>query len=41
MKRQAVPIKKENFHSVLVFGDMAHLPLDQLTTLVDAVSMLR
>ena len=38
IKRKAEAIKKDNIHSLLIFGDMSYTPLDQLSSLVDAVS---
>jgi len=40
IKRKPEPIKKETLYSLLMFGDMSYTPLDQLSSLVDAVSML-
>lgn len=39
MKRAAEPVKKDNFKSLLMFGDICHLPLDHLSSLVDSVSL--
>ena len=38
IKRAADPIKKENIKSLLMFGDVSHIPLDQLSYLVESVS---
>ena len=39
IKRKPEPIKKETIHTLLMFGDMSYTPLDQLSSLVDAVSV--
>lgn len=31
-------MKKENFHSLMIYGDLSSLPLDHLTSLIEAVS---
>lgn len=38
LKRQADAVKKENIKTLLVFGDMSHVPLDQLASIVESVS---
>ncbi len=37
IKRQADQIKKENMKTLLMFGDVSHIPLDQLSNLVESV----
>ena len=39
IKRKPEPIKKETIHTLLMYGDMSYTPLDQLSSLVDAVSV--
>lgn len=41
MKRHAEPVKKENMKSLVMFGDLSHLPVDHLSSLVDTVSSTR
>ena len=36
-KRHAEPIKKESFHSQVMFGDLCNIPLEHLTSLVETV----
>ena len=38
LKRQADAVKKENIKALLIFGDMSHVPLDQLASIVESVS---
>ena len=38
MKRHGESVKKENFHSLIMFGDLSNLPLDHLTSVVESVS---
>ena len=38
MKRKADAVKRDNFKTLIGFGDVAHLPLDQLNAMVEAVS---
>jgi len=38
IKRKPEAIKKETVQNLLMFGDMSYTPLDQLSSLVDAVS---
>ena len=38
VKRKADVVKKETFNSLLAFGDVSHLPLDQLNSMVESVS---
>ena len=40
IKRQAEALKKDNMKSLLMVGDVSHLPLDQLSFLVESVSFL-
>jgi hypothetical protein len=37
VKRQSESIKKDNFHSLVVFGDLSGLPLEHLTSLIEMV----
>ena len=37
IKRHADQIKKENMKTLLMFGDVSHVPLDQLSNLVESV----
>ena len=41
IKRQAEAVKKDNIKSLLMFGDVSHIPLDQLSFLVESVSAER
>lgn len=38
IKRAPEAIKKENVKTLLMFGDVSHIPLDQLSYLVESVS---
>ena len=38
IKRHSEPIKKDNFHSLVLFGDVSHLALDHFTALIENVS---
>ena len=38
IKRQPEQVKKENVKTLLLFGDVSHVPLDQLSNLVESVS---
>ena len=40
MKRKADVVKKDNFKTLVAFGDVSHLPLDHLNSIVEAVSSL-
>ncbi len=40
IKRAAEQIKKENFKTLLSYGDVCHLPLDHLSFVVDTVGYL-
>eukprot|EP00731_Ephydatia_muelleri_P036494 Em0265g1a len=37
LKRQADAVKKENIKALLIFGDMSHVPLDQLASIVESL----
>ena len=37
LKRQAEAVKKENIKTLLIFGDMSHVPLDQLASIVESL----
>lgn len=39
IKRTPDSIKKENLKTLLMFGDVSHIPLDQLSYLVESVSL--
>lgn len=39
VKKMDNPVKSESFHSAILYGEMANLPLDQLQALVDTVSI--
>lgn len=39
IKRTADALRKDNFKEVLLFGDMSHVPLDQLSSVVESVSV--
>ena len=39
VKRHTDQVKKENFHTLIMFGDMSHLALDHFTSLIDTVSI--
>ena len=38
IKRQPEAIKKDNIKTLLMFGDVSHIPLEQLSYLVESVS---
>ena len=38
IKRHAEQVKKENLKTLVMFGDVSHIPLDQLSNLVESVS---
>lgn len=40
IKRSPESLKKENIKTLLMFGDVSHIPLDQLSHLVESVSGL-
>ena len=40
MKLRAEVVKKETVKSLIAFGDVSHLPLDQLNAIVESVSGL-
>ena len=40
IKRQAEAVKKDNIKSLLMFGDVSHIPLDQLSFVVESVSQI-
>ena len=40
VKRRPEQVKKENFHDLIMFGDLSHLPLDHFTSLMDTVGCL-
>lgn len=37
VKRHTEQVKKDNFHTLIMFGDMSHLALDHFTSLIDTV----
>ena len=37
MKRHGEAVKKDNFYTLVVFGDLSSLPLDHLTSLIESV----
>ena len=39
IKRHADQVKKDNIKTLLMFGDVSHIPLDQLSNLVESVSL--
>lgn len=40
MKRRPETVKKDNFHDLVMFGDLSHLPLDHFTSLMETVNQL-
>ena len=38
VKRRPESIKKDNFHDLVMFGDLSHVPLDHFSALIDTVS---
>ena len=40
VKRRPEQVKKDNFHDLIMFGDLSHLPLDHFTSLMDTVGCL-
>lgn len=38
VKRRADVVKKDTFKTLVAFGDVSHLPLDQLNSMVESVS---
>jgi dynein heavy chain len=40
IRKTAEPVTKENFRSILIFGDVAAKPVDQLAVLVQEVCLL-
>lgn len=40
VKRRSESIKKDNFHDLVMFGDLSHVPLDHFSALIDTVSGL-
>ena len=38
VKKRADVVKKDTFKTLIAFGDVAHLPLDQLNSIVESVS---
>ena len=39
MKRSADVVKKDNFQSLVMVGDISHLPLDHLSNTINAVCL--
>ena len=39
VKRRPESIKKDNFHDLVMFGDLSHLPLDHFTSLMETVRL--
>lgn len=39
VKRRPESIKKDNFHNLVMFGDLSHVPLDHFSALIDTVSL--
>ena len=39
VKRRHEIIKKDNFHDLVMFGDLSHVPLDHFTAFIDSVSL--
>jgi len=39
IRKTAEPVTKENFHNILIFGDVAAKPVDQLAVLVQEVCL--
>lgn len=37
VKRRADVVKKDTFKTLIAFGDVSHLPLDQLNSMVESV----